>query len=513
MYLKSYDSELSEFLVKGFSEGFKVGADFSGQSVVICKNHTSAIENPDIVTRKIQKELSKGRYKGPFSSVPFKDFVCSPLGLVAKKEPGQFRLIHDLSFPRGDSINSSIDKSFSSVSYQNIETVIGLVQAHGRHCLMAKADIEDAFRLICLNPSEYHLLGLQWQGNYYYDRCLPMGCSSSCQIFEKFSSSLQWILNELYKINGVSHLLDDFFFVGKAGSNECQFALDSFLQVCSDVGVPIKAEKTQLPTTRITIYGIEIDSDLMIARLPIDKLEKVKDLLLRYKCRKKVTLKELQSLLGLLNFACSVIIPGRAFLRRLFDLTKGQSNPHFRIKLTSEARADLHAWYEFVSHFNGKSCFLFHNWISSDTLRLYSDAAGVHGGFAAVMGSKWFVGEWSDEMRPLHITFKELFPIVLATEIWGPLLANHKILFLTDNAAVADIINKTSCKDKVIMKLVRRLVIAALKHNIFFRSKHIAGKSNVVCDLLSRFSFQEAQKITPWLDVERTVIPSPLLAL
>jgi hypothetical protein len=52
-------------------------------------------------------------------------------------------------------------------------------------------------------------------------------------------------------------------------------------------------------------------------------------------------------------------------------------------------------------------------------------------------------------------------------------LTNHKILFFTDNAAVVDIINNTTSKDKVIMKLVRRLVLAALKYNIFFRAKHI----------------------------------------
>lgn len=44
--------------------------------------------------------------------------------------------------------------------------------------------------------------------------------------------------------------------------------------------------------------------------------------------RKKVTLKELQSLYGLLNFACQA---GRAFLRRLFDLTRGLQKPHHRV--------------------------------------------------------------------------------------------------------------------------------------------------------------------------------------
>lgn len=61
----------------------------------------------------------------------------------------------------------------------------------------------------------------------------------------------------------------------------------------------------------------------------------------------------------------------------------------------------------------------------------------------------------------------ELFPIVLALEMWGSQFQNHNILFLTDNEAVVAIINKTSSKDKTIMKLVRRLVISCLQNNIF----------------------------------------------
>ena len=420
----------------------------------------------------------------------------------------QYRLIHDLSFPRENSVNSGIPKENSTVEYQNIETVIELVQFYGRNCLMAKTDIEDAFRNLIIHPEDHHLLGLQWEGKFYYDTCLPMGCSSSCQLFEKFSSSLQWILNHEFGIKGVSHLLDDFFFVGRPNSQQCQLALDTFLWLCADIGVPIKEEKTQLPVKVITIYGIEIDSAVMEARLPQDKISKIAELLSLFKHKKSVTLRELQSLLGLLNFACSVIIPGRAFLRRLFDLVVGHTSPHYRIKLNAEARADLKAWDDFIQNYNGKSCFLFQKWISSDVLKLYSDAAGVHGGFAAVFGSKWIAGEWTPEMKAFHITVKELFPIILAIEIWGHLLANHKILFFSDNAAVVDIINKTSSKDKVLMKLVRRMVVAAMHFNIFFKAKHIPGKTNVVCDLLSRFSFQEAHSVAPWLDSCQTEIPA-----
>ncbi|VDI06106.1 Hypothetical predicted protein [Mytilus galloprovincialis] len=251
----------------------------------------------------------------------------------------------------------------------------------------------------------------------------------------------------------------------------------------------------------------------MVARLPMEKIEKILQLLSKYKCKRSISLRELQSLLGLLNFACGVIIPGRAFLRRLFDLTIGHTSPHYRINLNSDARLDLKLWYSFIENYNGKSCFLFKEWVSSDFLKLFSDAAGTYGGFAAVFGSKWFSGKWPPELIDLHITVKELFPIVLAIDIWGPLLANHKILFLTDNSAVAEIINKTSSREKNIMRLIRRLVLAALKYNIYFRAKHIPGKTNVICDLLSRFSFQEAHQIAPWLSPTPVAIPPQFLHL
>jgi hypothetical protein len=54
----------------------------------------------------------KERIAGPFLSPPFQNLVCSPLGLIPKNIPGKFRLIHDLSFPKGNSINSHIPLRF-----------------------------------------------------------------------------------------------------------------------------------------------------------------------------------------------------------------------------------------------------------------------------------------------------------------------------------------------------------------------------------------------------------------
>ena len=68
-------------------------------------------------------------------------------------------------------------------------------------------------------------------------------------------------------------------------------------------------EKTCGPATTLSFAGIELDSVSFEARLPLDKIDKCLGLIANFLTRKKVTLKEIQSLTGMLNFACSVVVP------------------------------------------------------------------------------------------------------------------------------------------------------------------------------------------------------------
>lgn len=76
------------------------------------------------------------------------------------------------------------------VQYDTIDWIINLVQQYGPYCLMAKTDIEDAFRIFPINPSDYHLLGFSWEEKFYFDKCLTKVASYSCQLFEKLSVAM-----------------------------------------------------------------------------------------------------------------------------------------------------------------------------------------------------------------------------------------------------------------------------------------------------------------------------------
>ena len=54
---------------------------------------------------KLSREIDMGRVAGPFDVLTPTDIILSPLSVVPKKNPGEFGLIHDLSFPKLDSVN------------------------------------------------------------------------------------------------------------------------------------------------------------------------------------------------------------------------------------------------------------------------------------------------------------------------------------------------------------------------------------------------------------------------
>ena len=205
-----------------------------------------------------------------------------------------------------------------------------------------KSDIKSAFRIIPLHPSEYHLFGLHWDNKYLYDKCLAMGCASSCKIFETFSTDLEWVAKCKLGCNHVIHILDDFLF-GASSFLECKQALDRFLQCCERIGVPIAHEKIMGPSQCLIFSGIELDTNDLKARLPEDKLTKGKHAVRGMLDRKSVTLREFQALIALLSFACMVVVPDRAFLRRLINLTIGVPSPHLHVRLNRSAKAVLNA--------------------------------------------------------------------------------------------------------------------------------------------------------------------------
>lgn len=69
------------------------------------------------------------------------------------------------------------------------------------------------------------------------------------------------------------HIVDDILFVAPS-KHLCQQYLNTFLHICSEIGIPMAPKKTVGPSQVLTFLGVELDTIKKQARLPEDKLNK-----------------------------------------------------------------------------------------------------------------------------------------------------------------------------------------------------------------------------------------------
>ena len=146
---------------------------------------------------------------------------------------------------------------------------------------------------------------------------------------------------------------------------------------------------------------------------------------------------------------------------------------------------------------------------------MYTDASATIG-YGGYFKGRWFYGSWSDKLlsmvdKELSIAFQELYPIVVAAQLWGKFWAKKRILFHCDNLPTVHILNKGRSPCASIMKLMRRLVITATICNFHYIAEHVPGRDNSIADSLSRHQFQKFHNLAPHADLEPTPVPSAVM--
>lgn len=277
--LESYsETEFVDYLCNGLTDGFDTMISYIDVPTRECCNLRSAINQSDIVDALIESETGKGFLEGPFDFLPFEKYRVSPIGVAIGKYSGKPRLIVDLSSPHEDvshqSVNDMIDKDQCSLSYVRIDDAISIIQKLGRNTTMCKTDISDAFKLMPILPSQWHMFCIKWRKHYYYYTKLAFGCRSSPKIFDTLSQAICWIAEHKYGIKFILHLLDDFI-TFEHPLNHAQTNMDLLYHIFNTLNVPMAKHKTAGPDTVIEYLGIILDSNLMEARLPQDKLDRI----------------------------------------------------------------------------------------------------------------------------------------------------------------------------------------------------------------------------------------------
>ena len=508
------DRDFVDYIVSACTEGVDIG--YRGPRYYReSPNWPSTTKYAVHVQADIDKHVAAGTKIGPFFQPPFANFVGSPMGAFPKKRSStKFRIIHDLSWPPGHSVNEYISKEDYRIQYLSLDEIITSIKRLGQHTLLAKLDLESAFHHIPVRAKDYELLGSTFYRynpatnsyikEYYYDTVLQFGARSAPCNFTDFAVAARLVM----KYNGATYAeqyLDDFITMGKADTNECQHNLDIMIQTCHDLSFAINPDKLCNASTVMEYLGIILDTNLMQARISQDQLHDILDELLQWTHRKSATKRQILSLVGKLQFVSHVVRPGRTFVHRMINLAKQVPHLHHRIALTSAFQKDVAWWIHYLPCWNGVSLFYQEEWESSVDMHIYTDSSDLAA--AGYYQGAWFVVPFAGILAPLRdmsINWRELFAIVVAAATFGHQWSSKRILFHCDNMCIVEVLNSGTCKSDPIMDLVRHLFYISAKCSFELSACYVNTKVNDIADSLSRLQFARFRTLAPGADCNMT---------
>uniref|UniRef100_A0A1X7T1M7 Uncharacterized protein n=1 Tax=Amphimedon queenslandica TaxID=400682 RepID=A0A1X7T1M7_AMPQE len=124
------DQQLAHYVLCGLQDEFRIG--FTRQCILTAAstNLSLAYQQSQVVGEYLPQELAAGRMQGP---LPASKLDCHPLhmnivGVVPKGHISeQWRMITDLSFPEGSSVNGWVDSALCSLKYTSINRVAEVI--------------------------------------------------------------------------------------------------------------------------------------------------------------------------------------------------------------------------------------------------------------------------------------------------------------------------------------------------------------------------------------------------
>ena len=492
-YLHDYeDPNLVDCLAFGWPIDFQRSAPLQPTDF----NHPSARQFSEHVDFYIQTELGWGALAGPFTEPPVSYFHSSPLMTRPKKDSEKRRVIVDLSWPEGASINDGIQSDWyldrpASISLPTVDYMEQRLFSLGRGAYIYKTDLARGYRQLRVDPTDWPLLRFRHGGMYYMDLCPPFGLRTSALFMQRTSEAICHIHAKAgYRSRPY---LDDF---GGAESTltEASAAMRTLQNIMRELGVQEAEHKACGPAQQIVWLGLLYDSITMTISIPPAKMEEIMALLRDWRGRQRATLHQLQSLIGTLQFVAGVSPPTRIFTNRMLQCLR-EAHKRGSESLSWGFKRDLAFFLTLLPRFNGVKIIAKDDITYQDQLELDACLTGC----GACTDDHYYAREFPDFVlaRGHSIAHLELLNIVVALKVLCSQWAGHRVRIWSDNTNACLAVQTGRSRDYFIQDCVREIFLYSAAADIELHVLHRPGVQLCRADALSRA--HTAQHFRDWI--------------
>lgn len=493
------DPQVAKFAEFGWPSGHLVGTVPRGST---SGNHQSIKSQPKVLQEWISKNLKNRTLIGPYSNNPFStDSSIVPTGAVPKKDPGTFRIIHDLSMPEGDCLNMSVARHtflgscfvLTLASVDDVAYEVLRLHNLGLRPVIWGRDLKSAFRQIHECPSSWHLQCFKGEdGLLYVDLTALMGSVTS----EMKLMRLGCVPAHAHNKEGhfVVLYVDDY--TGVDPEDIAHESVKSFDAKLDRIGMVRNKEKDEAPSFVKNLLGIEFDCNKLTMRLSPTKLQETLTLLSFWDSSKsEASLKNIRSLAGKLLHVSKVVPQSRPFLSRILNHLCGPSrrSSNTLISLDAEFQKDIRWWKTYLPFCNGIRLIRHLNYgpvdgdYSTDASPLGAGAFfPSHQLYFSVAFPDWLLTLTQAKDGGASMNSLEIYVVMLCLRKWGPLLAGGCYSISSDNMSTVQSVNTGRSHAPFRQECLREIALTCCRYDIHLRTVHIPGCLNRFPDLLSR---------------------------
>lgn len=500
MNLDLLDNLLSEYsdreIVEWLKFGWPIGRPLDAPDPEpIHQNHKGANMYPQHIDQYLKQEIQANATIGPFITIPFKERVgISPINSRSKRsDPYKRRIILDLSLPKFASVNDYIPKDHYlgkpfRLTYPTIDTLAKRVHKLGTKAKIYRVDEERSFRQNPLDPIDYGLIGVFWKGLYFFDVNSPQGLRTGAMFCQRFTNSIRYIMNKMGYF--LLNYLDDLH--GCELEDKVWDSFHALIRLMRDINRDIAHSKTTEPTDVIEVLGIWFDVVLQIIVVSPDRMSEIMLLFDDWRFKSHATKKEMQKLIGKLQFVAKCVRPGRVFIARLLRWMHRMNDSEYKC-LNDNTRADIKWWYYMIPRHSSVSV-AWHLEIETPDLEIASDSnltgCGAHNDYS------YFHCLFPEFIlrNTNNIAQRELIAIAASLKVFGGRIRGKRVTFLCDNQASVACVNSGRAKDEYMQQTLREIAYLAAVGDFCIRTQYIDTRSNRPADILSRWEEMERPK-------------------
>jgi hypothetical protein len=479
--------------------------------------------------------------------------VIIPIGFLQKTNPDgspKHRIILDASRPKGDSINDHAVAG--QCRYANIEMACAAMSTGPLQPAFYRCDFEDAFMQLVLSLFSRRYTGVRWKGKIW---CYKRGCFGFKNLpYFQQSVTVALIRATVRRLrksglatgdppsytqhfpynrpgNHWSHyhttllgFLDDIAGV----ANSMKAATLGFLTliwICHSVGVKVstKPGKTVPPSTEDMVWlGYLLSLKTLTISLEADRCAKLYATMSGIQGKGELSMHELQSLIGVLVFMCSVL-GMKVYYRSMIELLIASRGQH-RITLSEEVRSDIGKWFMICKLFNGRTIM---TGIRKAAVRwpAYTDASFSGWGWcwAGIVAPGLFprawkgrfgrkskrklqsTGSWqqlqletdvSTDLEParIWINFCECLAVLFLLRSMIGFCVNQRLTLYCDNQAVCSMLRRLQTASLPCKPVLAEICWLLAAHNTELLIFYIRSEHNIVSDAASRLHSSKISK-------------------